>query len=282
MSRNLDQTMSLGECPHERGFGRKMPDFGWSATIGLAALLTGPALAEAPPRPRPPAVPLLTRPQQQRQPEPAGALCGDSGLRGERLPAIAEEGDCGVDAPMRLVSAAGVALEPPAVVACETAHAMIAWLEGAAITVFAAKGVDLEALVVADAYSCRNATAPRTESSPNMRWAMRLTSARSACGMAAPSPSAMAGVRPTGARRCVGCATLAAVGSAPSSARARIRCTRIISTSTWRCVAPAPGANNPRWAAGRLAAGSPTLELLWDDAVVRDQTRASTCPNPPT
>ena len=72
------------------------------------------------------------------------------------MPAIAGESGCGVDAPVRLGSAAGVALEPPAVVACETGRAMIAWLKGAAIPVFADKGADLQALVVADAYSCRN------------------------------------------------------------------------------------------------------------------------------
>ena len=33
---------------------------------------------------------------------------------------------------------------------------MIAWLKGTAIPVFTDKGADLQALVVADAYSCRN------------------------------------------------------------------------------------------------------------------------------
>ena len=49
-----------------------------------------------------------------------------------------------------------MSLEPPAVLACETVLAIKAWLRGAAIAVFADKGAELQALVVADAYSCRN------------------------------------------------------------------------------------------------------------------------------
>jgi hypothetical protein len=102
----------------------------------VAAFLGMPAIAEAPPPPRP---------------SPASEVCGDPVLAGTQLPAIVEEGGCGIAAPVSLAAAAGVALEPPATVACGTARALGAWLEGSAA--FAA---GLEAIVVVDAYSCRN------------------------------------------------------------------------------------------------------------------------------
>lgn len=117
-----------------------------SMVIGLAALLAGPVRAEPPPPPRPP----------ELGPARSEALCGDPGLRGAPLAAIPGEGGCGVAAPVRLDSAAGVTLEPPATVACPTARALLAWLEGTAIGGFAAAGGELRTLNVADAYSCRN------------------------------------------------------------------------------------------------------------------------------
>ena len=138
-----------------------MPVVHVSTVIGWAALLVVPALAEAPPPSRPLAgvqtfAPPPSRPPPNERSELSTALCGDRGLRGEELPTIAEEGGCGVETPVRLESAAGVVLEPPAVLACETARALIAWLKDVAIPSFRDQGGGLQGLTVADAYSCRN------------------------------------------------------------------------------------------------------------------------------
>ena len=84
------------------------------------------------------------------------AICVDPGLIGTCLPPIAGEGGCGIGMPVSLAKAAGVALEPPAVVACTTARALGSWLERAAAPAFADRGARLEAIAIVDAYSCRN------------------------------------------------------------------------------------------------------------------------------
>lgn len=135
-----------------------MNTFGSSIILALAVLFAAPVGAEAPPPPRPPEVPPQSSPdvEQALHPEQGQALCGLPGLRGESLPPTVGDGDCGVGAPVRLASAANVALDPPAVVSCETGHALAAWLRDAAIPGFAAAGAELRAVSVADAYSCRN------------------------------------------------------------------------------------------------------------------------------
>lgn len=109
----------------------------------VAGALSVACLAEEPPRPRP-------------LPPQAGALCGDPALIGAPEPAIVAEGGCGVAAPVRLASVAGVALEPPALVSCATAQALAVWMRAGPSRVFAAAGERLEAVTVLDAYSCRN------------------------------------------------------------------------------------------------------------------------------
>ena len=128
---------------------------------GLAALLAAPLRAEEPPPARPWTAPPPEAPGAAPGAPPdasvqVGAVCGLPGLRGESLPAITGDGACGVAAPVRLSSVAEVALEPPAVVSCATGRALSVWLNGAARPGFAAKGAELRALTILDAYSCRN------------------------------------------------------------------------------------------------------------------------------
>ena len=66
------------------------------------------------------------------------------------------EGGCGIAAPVRVTTAAGIALEPPPILACDTARALAEWLRGGARPAFAALGHRVRAAVVVDAYSCRN------------------------------------------------------------------------------------------------------------------------------
>ena len=90
------------------------------------------------------------------RPLPPGEVCQDPALVGTPLPAVAAEGGCGIAAPVRVTTAAGITLEPPAILACDTARALAEWLRGGARPAFAALGHRLEAVAVADAYSCRN------------------------------------------------------------------------------------------------------------------------------
>ena len=66
------------------------------------------------------------------------------------------EGGCGIATPVRVATAAGVTLEPSAILACDTARALADWLRRGVEASFAALGEHLEAVTVADAYSCRN------------------------------------------------------------------------------------------------------------------------------
>ena len=181
------------------------------ALAGLVATLFASASgAELRPRPRP---------------VPPGEVCGDPTLVGTPLPAITDEGGCGIAAPVRLAVAAGVVLEPPATVACEMARALAAWLLRGPKASFAARGARLDALTVVDAYSCRNRN--RAEEGELSEHALgtaidvggfRLgdgTSVSVADGWASPS----------GARRSGGRPTPDAASSEPCSGRTQTRCT---------------------------------------------------------
>lgn len=85
-----------------------------------------------------------------------GPLCGDATLAGAMLDPIVADGGCGVAEPVRLSSADGVALDPPATIDCATARALSVWLRRGPVATFARKGAAVGGLVVVDAYSCRN------------------------------------------------------------------------------------------------------------------------------
>jgi hypothetical protein len=106
----------------------------------ILAVLAAPASGEAPPPARP---------------QPA-VICGDRLLAGRPLPPISEDGGCGVERPVSVAAAAGVALEPPAVVGCATARTLAAWLERVVKPGFADRNGRVDAITVVDGYSCRN------------------------------------------------------------------------------------------------------------------------------
>jgi hypothetical protein len=111
------------------------------AVLLVAVVLAAPAASDEPPPARPP---------------PAAGICGDPRLVGRSLPAISDGGGCGIARPVSVTAAAGVALDPPAVVNCGLARALATWLERALKPGFADKGARVEAVAVVDAYSCRN------------------------------------------------------------------------------------------------------------------------------
>lgn len=112
--------------------------------LPLAALLVSlavlPAAGEEPPPPRP---------------APAGPVCDTDALVGVPLPAITGPGGCGVAAPVELAFAAGVVLDPPAILSCGAARTLRAWLVTAVKPAIAATGGRLAALEIAGAYVCR-------------------------------------------------------------------------------------------------------------------------------
>jgi hypothetical protein len=89
------------------------------------------------------------------RPEPAGPVCDADAVVGVRLPEIAGPGGCGVAAPVEVRFAAGVALDPPAVVSCGAARALAAWLTTDVKPILAARGERLLGLDIAAAYACR-------------------------------------------------------------------------------------------------------------------------------
>ncbi len=89
------------------------------------------------------------------RPVPPGPVCGEADLVGVEISAKQDEGGCGIAAPVRLSAAAGVGLDPPATLGCDTALALAAWLTTGPKAIFGDLGERLEGMAVADAYSCR-------------------------------------------------------------------------------------------------------------------------------
>ena len=102
-------------------FGLGAPDAPQFSRFAVAVALRPPArdprrAQEAAARPPPP-------------PAPRGALCGIRGIEGEVLAPIGGSGGCGVSEPVRVVSVAGVRLSNAATVNCETAGALLEWVQ---------------------------------------------------------------------------------------------------------------------------------------------------------
>jgi hypothetical protein len=91
-----------------------------------------------------------------RTAETGAGVCGLRDTEGAGLPPISDEGDCGIDRPVRISRIAGVSLEPPAVVACLAATALESWLTDVAKPAFRRAGHPLEEMHVAGSYVCRN------------------------------------------------------------------------------------------------------------------------------
>lgn len=83
-----------------------------------------------------------------------GAICGDSGLRGETLPPIAARmRGCGIAEPVRVTEVDGVRLSTPATLDCPTARALRQWVETGLKPAVGRAGVS--ELKIAAHYTCR-------------------------------------------------------------------------------------------------------------------------------
>ncbi|MEM7270269.1 MAG: extensin family protein [Pseudomonadota bacterium] len=83
-----------------------------------------------------------------------GPVCGDRRIIGKRIATIEGPGACGVAAPVRVTSVAGVALTAPIRIGCEAAIALAEWTEDSAIP--AASGASLASMRPVASYACRN------------------------------------------------------------------------------------------------------------------------------
>lgn len=119
--------------------------------LALAVMLAAPADAPRPaPRPEPPAVvtdPRTSAMMPPPRPAPSGPVvavvpapmpgpeeivCRDPRLMGDPKPDLIEidRHVCGIFAPVRVTSVAGMRLEPPALLGCPTARRLADWLDG--------------------------------------------------------------------------------------------------------------------------------------------------------
>ncbi|SPJ24959.1 extensin-like domain-containing protein [Palleronia abyssalis] len=85
-----------------------------------------------------------------------GAVCGREAIRGVQIAAIPGRlSGCGIGNPVRVSMVEGVRLSQAAVMDCNTAQALAAWVRGIARPAIGATGGGLAGLRVAAHYSCR-------------------------------------------------------------------------------------------------------------------------------
>jgi hypothetical protein len=86
----------------------------------------------------------------------SGSVCGDKGIRGEKIARISGEGSgCGISAPVRITEINGVRFSTPATLECKTAIAVQKWLKKRAQPAFSRFG-GISELKIAASYACRN------------------------------------------------------------------------------------------------------------------------------
>jgi hypothetical protein len=87
---------------------------------------------------------------------PGGGLCGIAGLEGTQIdPITSSVAGCGVSAPVRVTYVDGVKLSQPAIMDCQTAHALHNWVQTGAKPAVGRKGGGITELRVAAHYVCR-------------------------------------------------------------------------------------------------------------------------------
>lgn len=86
----------------------------------------------------------------------AGAICGNSAIRGRTIPAIAGRlAGCGIANPVQVTAVGGVSLSTPATMNCETAQALLTWTENGAKPAVGRLGGGIASYRIVAHYSCR-------------------------------------------------------------------------------------------------------------------------------
>jgi hypothetical protein len=98
-----------------------------------------------------------TRPQSDlARPAPRGQLCGVRGIEGETVaPIVSRVNGCGIDEPVRVRAVEGVRLSAGALMDCQTARALQAWVRDGVIPVVGDIGGGVASLTVGSHYACR-------------------------------------------------------------------------------------------------------------------------------
>ncbi len=118
---------------------------------------TVPSVSAVASSPRPEARPrnLIDRLTRRQTRAPAGSVCSDPAIKGERIGAVPGPiAGCGIEDAVRITSVAGVRLSQPATVDCATAKALHRWVENGVQLSLRPKGQVVE-LRVAASYVCR-------------------------------------------------------------------------------------------------------------------------------
>ncbi len=98
----------------------------------------------------------LTGQNRRNQPAPRGALCGVSGIEGERLePIPGRINGCGIAEPVRITAIDGIAINQSATINCDTARTLQGWLRDAVVPEVGRRGGGVATVRVIASYSCR-------------------------------------------------------------------------------------------------------------------------------
>jgi len=147
------------EVPETEVPGTEVP--GTEAVITPAALVS-PAPVQLSALAAPRALRPTLRPQQvvqraetARVTRQRGSVCGNAAIQGEAIAAISGNGGCGVAEPVRIRSIGGVSLSQPSTMDCQTASALLTWVERGAQPAIGDLGGGIAGLQVAGHYACR-------------------------------------------------------------------------------------------------------------------------------
>lgn len=84
-----------------------------------------------------------------------GSVCGDPRIRGAAIGAVEGAGRCGIADAVRVTEVAGVALSTPARIDCQTAGALLTWVEEGAKPAVGNRGGGIASMRVMASYACR-------------------------------------------------------------------------------------------------------------------------------
>ncbi|MEJ2020883.1 MAG: extensin family protein [Maritimibacter sp.] len=90
-----------------------------------------------------------------RAPVSGGSVCGVAAIRGQAIAPIPGPGGCGVDAPVRISSVAGIPLSMQPTIDCPTAIALNDWVRDGVIPTIGRTGGGVARIDIIAHYSCR-------------------------------------------------------------------------------------------------------------------------------
>jgi hypothetical protein len=95
------------------------------------------------------------RAEQVRVERVRGQVCNNPLIQGEVAAPVRGGGGCGIEEPVRVRSVDGVRLSEAALIDCNTAEALLDWVQDAARPAIGSRGGGLASLQIAGSYTCR-------------------------------------------------------------------------------------------------------------------------------